>query len=248
MNVLSIGNSFSEDAHRYLNKIAWTDDKQSVFTWNLTIGGCPLSLHFRNMRAENKAYGLWVNGNIVCTKVSIKEALLTTNWDYISLQQVSRLSFKYETYQPYLNELVAYIKKYCPNAKIILQQTWAYNPKTDILSDMGFSSHDEMFQAVSACYDKAAHEIGAHAVIPSGYTMKTLLKLGVEDVHRDNIHANNVGRFAISATWYQALTGRSLENVDFSHFDFDADVSAEDIEKAKIASLEAVKKYGFEVK
>ena len=44
MKVLSIGNSFSDDAQRYLRKIAAKEGVE-IETLNLCIGGCPLSLH-----------------------------------------------------------------------------------------------------------------------------------------------------------------------------------------------------------
>ena len=63
MNVLSIGNSFSQDATRYLHQIARADGVK-LTTVNLYIGGCPLSRHYRNMLSEEKVYGLECNGNI----------------------------------------------------------------------------------------------------------------------------------------------------------------------------------------
>ena len=53
MNVLSIGNSFSQDAQRYLHRIAKADGC-NLNTFNLYIGGCPLSLHYRNMISEER--------------------------------------------------------------------------------------------------------------------------------------------------------------------------------------------------
>ena len=53
MQILSIGNSFSSDATRYLHRIAKAagDD---ITTVNLYIGGCPLSRHYRNMLSKEK--------------------------------------------------------------------------------------------------------------------------------------------------------------------------------------------------
>ena len=247
MNVLSIGNSFSEDAQRYLNKIARADSKNGVFTCNLMIGGCPLSTHYRNMKSEEEAYHLQVNGMMVCAKTSLKRALLSMNWDVITLQQVSRLSFNYDSYQPYLNALVAYVKKYCPKAKIAIHETWGYLPESETLHRMGYETHNEMYRDVASCYEKAAKEINADLVLPSGYAMKTLLELGAPSIHRDSIHANDLGRFTIALTWYQALTGRDIQGVDFSHLDFDVDLTAEEIALAKKASYEAVKQYGYTI-
>ena len=48
MKILAIGNSFSEDACRYIHKIAAADG-QNIKTVNLYIGGCPLKTHYYNI-------------------------------------------------------------------------------------------------------------------------------------------------------------------------------------------------------
>ena len=60
-------------------------------TANLYIGGCSLAQHFRNMHTENAAYELQWNGSNTGFYVSIQEALLSRNWDVITLQQVARV-------------------------------------------------------------------------------------------------------------------------------------------------------------
>ena len=85
MKVLSIGNSFSQDAQRYLHEIAKNDgvDLNSV---NLYIGGCSLETHYHNI-IENKAnYGLEINGKATNAYTSVKDALLKERWNYITLQ------------------------------------------------------------------------------------------------------------------------------------------------------------------
>ena len=60
MNILSIGNSFSMDAQRYLHQIAKSGGSL-INCYNLYIGGCPLSTHHRNMLSEERAYALEMN-------------------------------------------------------------------------------------------------------------------------------------------------------------------------------------------
>ena len=55
MKILAIGNSFSEDACRYIHNIAAADG-QTVKTVNLYIGGCPLQTHYYNILENNAAY------------------------------------------------------------------------------------------------------------------------------------------------------------------------------------------------
>ena len=61
IKVLSIGNSFSEDAQRYLYGIARADGV-SMKTVNLYIGGCSLERHYRNMLSGNAVYDFQING------------------------------------------------------------------------------------------------------------------------------------------------------------------------------------------
>ena len=53
MNVLAIGNSFSEDATRYLHQIAKAQGTPLTVV-NLVIGGCSLERHYRCMLGASK--------------------------------------------------------------------------------------------------------------------------------------------------------------------------------------------------
>ena len=110
MKVLSIGNSFSQDAQRYLHSIAKNNgvDLQTV---NLYIGGCSLRTHYLNVLGDKQAYDLEFNGVSTGVKVSIRQVLESVEWDVITLQQVSNLSFNQESYSPYVQEVLSYVKK-----------------------------------------------------------------------------------------------------------------------------------------
>ena len=110
MKILAIGNSFSQDATRYLEKIAKANgDTAEIAT--LYIGGCSLDKHFRNMKIDAKAYELIWNGENTGFYVSIKEALLSREWDIITLQQQSLKSADFNTFEPYLSALNDYVKE-----------------------------------------------------------------------------------------------------------------------------------------
>ena len=63
MKILSIGNSFSQDAHKWLHKLA-KQNGCDLSTCNLYIGGCPLDRHFRNLKGDY--YGRTIRRNY-CT-------------------------------------------------------------------------------------------------------------------------------------------------------------------------------------
>lgn len=220
MNILSIGNSFSHDAQRYLHGIAKADGVE-LNTFNLFIGGCPLSLHYRNMLSEERAYTLEMNGESTGFDVSLKEALLNRNWDIVTVQQVSHESPYYDTYQPYLNSLAEYVRACVPKAKIAVHQTWAYEQGSYRLNtELGYSDHKDMFCDIEKAYKKAAEDIGADFIIPSGELFECLIADGIEKVHRDTFHASfGIGRYALGLLWYAAITGNDIKNNTFDSFD-----------------------------
>ena len=119
MKILSIGNSFSQDAQRYLHQIARADGV-NIEAVNLYIPGCLLSHHYRNMLSEEEAYKIEINGMHSGFDVSMKEALLNRDWDVVTIQQGSLKSACYEAYQPYLNKLVEYVRECVPRVHKIM--------------------------------------------------------------------------------------------------------------------------------
>ena len=244
MNILSIGNSFSQDAQRYLHQIAKADGV-TMNTFNLYIGGCSLSTHYRNLLSGDRAYTLEMNGVSTGFKVSLKEALLNRDWDIITLQQVSQKSPDYESYHPYLDKLVETIRNTIPLAKIVLQQTWAYEQGSPrLLSTAKYDDYKEMLRDIITAYEKAAKDIQADAIIPSGEVFGALLENGIEKVHRDTFHANpGLGRYALGLTWYVFLTGKDIAGNSFDKFD--EEVSAQQIAIVKKCVTQVARKYGI---
>lgn len=220
MQILAIGNSFSQDATRYLHRLA-RKAGDCVTVVNLYIGGCTLARHYRNMLSGERAYELQVNGEATGFKVSLEEALLNREWDVITLQQASHESHSYESYQPYLGALAAYAKRLCPKAKQYIHQTWAYEQDSERLTvKMGYESSAQMTAEVIAAYGQAATEIGADGVIPSGELFAEMLANGIEKIHRDTFHARlGLGRYALALLWYGVLCGKDVSGDAFDAFD-----------------------------
>lgn len=242
MQVLAIGNSFSQDAMRYLHRIAASAGEELV-TVNLYIGGCTLRQHYLNMLTDSKSYILQYNGEVTGFFVSIKEALVNREWDYITMQQGSHESFKEASYQPYLAELSAYVKKYAPKAKQLIHQTWAYEQDSErLLNVAGYDDQAKMFADVKAAYEKAAAAINAEGIIPSGEVFQSLLSNGIEKVHRDTFHASlGLGRYALGLLWYRVLTGKDVADVKFA--DFDVPVTPEEAAVAMRCVMEVADRY-----
>ena len=215
MNILAIGNSFSQDATRYLNSIAKADDFDLTVV-NLYIGGCSLKKHYLNMQSNSREYELEYDGKNTGFLVSLKEAISNREWDYITLQQVSQESIDYKTYQPYLNEIVAFIRKECPEAKIVLHQTWAYEEGSDRLCrELGYKLQTEMYDDLAVSYNRAMEEIKADIMIPSGELFQKMIRKGMK-IHRDTFHATyGLGRYALGLLWYVKLTEKKYGTILF---------------------------------
>ncbi|MBQ8409566.1 MAG: DUF4886 domain-containing protein [Clostridia bacterium] len=241
MKILTIGNSFSEDATRYLHQIARA---QGVYfeVVNICIGGCSLERHYRNMLGDKKDYMLQFNGIHTGFYLTLEEALLSREWDVVTIQQVSHYSCKKETYYPYITELVDYIRTCQPKAKLLLQETWAYEDGSHRLTvELGYDSHKAMLADVQASYKAAAESEGFDGVIPSGTLFGMMLDKGIEKVHRDTFHASlGLGRYALGLLWFRALTGKSVAENSFRELDIPATDKEIAIAKACVDSFAPV--------
>ena len=241
MKILSIGNSFSDDAQRYLSDIAKCDG-EDLYTLNLYIPGCSLETHAKNIDEKGEVYRFNENGIFSEREVSIEYGIDYQDWDIVTIQQVSNKSFDRDSYYPYIYKVAEFARKHAPRAKILIHQTWAYEDNSEyIMNAFGDPSMAKMFSEIKVAYERAAREIGADAIIPSGELMMKLVESGIKKVHRDTFHADlGVGRYALGLLWYHVLTGKSV--LDNSFADFDEPVSDEyvNIVKKCVESFEKV--------
>lgn len=242
MKVLAIGNSFSNDAMRYLHNIAKADGT-ALKTVNLFIGGCPLSRHYANMNNDAADYDFEYNGERTGIKVSIRQALQSDIWDVVTLQQVSSQSVDYETYQPYLNVLADYVRIHAPKAKLMVHQTWAYEQgSARLIEELGYSGQHEMFVDLKSAYEKASQALGGAEIIPCGETFQELIKENAGRLHRDTFHASlGLGRLALGYVWYEMLTGKSC--IGNAFYETDEPVTAQEIEIAQKCAHRTAEQY-----
>ena len=94
LRILSIGNSLSQDAHRWLYQIAKAAGYEDIIIANLFRMACSLSQHANNAREDTGQdqyeYQLNTDGEIQYKKgYNIKSSIESEDWDFITLQQVS---------------------------------------------------------------------------------------------------------------------------------------------------------------
>lgn len=167
LKVLMIGNSFSQNASRYLPQLAKETGIKLVLG-RAEMGGCSLQRHWDSVEVNNAD----VNRGKAYNKKSLRQLLASQKWDIVTLQQYSLLSADAGTYQPYANNLVKLIKQYQPDAKIMIHQTWAYRADAKsfgrVDGNKKAETQQEMWQKSRAAYHKLAKDLGGLQIIPSG--------------------------------------------------------------------------------
>jgi hypothetical protein len=229
MKLLSIGNSFSTDSHKFLHSIA-EQNGVNLECYNLFIGGCSLQTHWENYVENNAFYDLEINGNEATRKISINEALTMQKWDVITVQQASANSGIFESYLPYLTDLVAVVRKKAPTAKIYFHETWSYEIGSLHEGFLNYnSSQKEMYLCIKESAQKASDLIKAE-IIPTGDVVQLVrenisefdYENGGISLCRDSFHlSEDYGRFLAGAVWLKKLAGKNLKEQPFLDFDFE---------------------------
>lgn len=229
--VLAIGNSFVDDPLCYLRKIAQADGVDLNVT-GAVHGGASLQNHWEAWESNNAYYA----GN---TK-TIDDYLDNNLYDIITIQQVSHLSGDKDSYLPYAENMVKYLREKQPKAEIVLQETWAYEKgKTNDPAAM----HNNTKSAVEYYCEYLAGLTTDSGLpisldgkplryIPSGDAMwnarqnemfDTTYTQGSGEVPvstvtlwRDGYHCSYpYGRYLTGLVWYGCLTGNSIEENAF---------------------------------
>ncbi len=220
LKVLTIGNSFSDDAMEYVYKIAKEAGVPHVELANLRANSCSLATHVSNAQGDKGVYmfrywqdgastwqdtGTWSGG-----PYTIKQAVTFADWDYIVFQQVSDQSGNSSTYDD-LSTLIEYVEPLCPEAKLAWHMTWSM--RADYAS-----SGPAYKDIVNAVNEKITSNKKIDVIIPNGTAIenaKTSYLTNVQ-IQRDAKHLSyGMGRYIAGLTFVKALTGLSIDNTDY---------------------------------
>lgn len=167
LRVLLIGNSFSQNATRYLNQIA-EEGGFSLSIGRAELGGCSLQRHWDSVAVniQDPLKGRPYKGK------SLKELLSDGKWDVITIQQFSLLSGDQKTYQPYAKQLFNFIMVSQPQAEVVVHQTWPYRNDAKsfgkIDGEKRAKSQKEMWKKSRTAYHKLAKDLGGLRIVPVG--------------------------------------------------------------------------------
>jgi hypothetical protein len=219
MKILFIGNSFSANATRYIREIS----QGELFVRNLYIGGCSLETHARNIENDAYAYEYQVDAKAIAM-TSIKSALLSEEWDVVSVQQVSSLSGIYDSYFPYIDTVIAEVRKYRPNARIVFHRTWAYNYGSTHPAYVDYNNDTDLMDKMIADTTERIAAKYVFDVIPCGVAVYRGYQMPEFDIRQggesltapDTFHLSAVyGKYLAGLVLYRFFTGKKAADVTF---------------------------------
>lgn len=161
VRVITVGNSFSRNAVKYLGDLAKASGHTLVLR-ELIIGGASFEVHWTKwLKAEkdpNDPAGQYT------MKRNLKQWLAAEPWDFVTIQQASIKSHDVATYRPFAAQLHGFIKQHAPGAEVLMHQTWAYrvdDPRFSVTSPKPGEPRTqlEMHEALTRAYATIAQEL-----------------------------------------------------------------------------------------
>jgi len=214
LKVLAIGNSFSADpmeqdlwgiANAAGQPMVLGDIKEDSLEKHLD--------HAKNGKPYKK-YWHCINGEMTTVDgMGIKEILESDDWDVVTLQQVSQDAPDFSTYEPFLGELIQYVKEHTKkDVRILWHMTWAYETgdrHSTYTQDVYGGKSLPMYLDIVICAKKVQEKYGLE-VIPTGTAIQNL-RTGFtrEQTTRDGWHlSTTMSRYTASCVWFEKLTGK----------------------------------------
>ena len=218
VRILAIGNSFSVDAlEDHFYPVA-AEAGVTVIVGNMYIGGCFLERHVNNLRNDAGAYSyrkITADGKLTKTPdFKLSNALKDEKWDYVSVQQSSPLSGKPESYEPWLTELVEYVRANAPQAELMFQMTWAYDRDSKHKRFPDYNKdQDYMYECILSAVQQTVPRVGIDIIIPSGTAVQNARTTSlVDNITRDGYHMSKPhGRYLVACTWVEKILGCNVK-------------------------------------
>src|SRR5690606_4922932 len=210
-SVLTIGNSFADNAATFLSQIAESVPGYTIEITKANIGGCSLEKHAALIGECRKNPDL----KPYYQKYCLQELLTMKDYDVVTIQQVSHLSIHADSFEPFAHELIDFIRKNAEESEIKVHQIWAYGPGSDRLEKWEMT-REEMQSRLVQNYTDLASRYNLD-ILPSGNAFYTAFEKNpkLDLWSRDRYHANPNGCYLAGCVWFGELFGISPKKIQF---------------------------------
>lgn len=269
IKVLSIGEEFSRSAFDYMYKVFEAEGYSDIsvaylngYKEGVEALGLSSITDYANGRWTGATYSFCKNvrdfADDIASDYTLKMALQEEDWDYIVLNTTPIQSGNFTKFSSALNTMLSYIGQYSPNAEIGWHMNWAYQEgyagigtttyETNEVSDFNDRYNgdpDTMYAAIAAAAQQVAAKV--NFVIPVGTAIMNMKSSYLCDVQTDKngivvdgSNLSELGKLVASYTWYAQLSGKPLEDLNFTDA-FLVDLSAADRQVVVEAVNNAIK-------
>ena len=169
MKILTIGNSFTWSLRSCFPAIAEAQGEELKLEF-ANFGGCEFRRHWAYITAEEEdpECRMYMEGTM-----KLRELLASDSWDVVTIQSASHESWNYDNYLPFAENIIDYVGKHAPGARVIIQQTWAYREDAPRLAEWGFD-RNEMYRRLDEAYRRLGNEYNL-PIIPTGKAVELAL-------------------------------------------------------------------------
>ncbi len=223
LRVLVVGNSYACNAvDSYLQDMLASTVEHFVIG-RLHKGSCSLAMHLNYAETDEPAYNYrkYSEDSVLLRQdeCTLAEAIADERWAWVSLQQYSKESGQYETYQASLPALMQWLRlRICDDSQFIWHQTWTYSPEYEgsVFEPYGYDA-DAMWGAIEDATESVMRDYEFAWLVPCGLTIELAKQsaLGLS-VYSDGRHLSSIGCYAAAATWYEALTGEDARELEYN--------------------------------
>lgn len=222
IKILAVGNSFSDNAMKFLYPILDAFGVEEIVLGNLYIGGCTVETHFNNALNDSPAYIYRKNteGTFVNTmNTRMITALKEESWQFVTMQQASGSSGIIDTYNQQIKALSGYVKDNVSNDKLKMawHMTWAYQQNATHAEFIKYQNSQAVMYAniVDCVKSKIINNKDFNYVIPAGTAIQNARTSYLGDTLTiDGYHLNELGEFIIGLTWVVTLTNWDLDDIN----------------------------------
>ena len=218
IKVLAIGNGYSAeicsaDLYGYFKAAG-----QSVVIGYVTKLSADFEEHAALARSGEAAYNYSkITGGVTRSipSASLAQALGDEKWDVVTLQQQSFKAAHRETIDPWLGQLVKYVRKCTPKGvRIMYLQTWPYaRQSTRHWMNFGHNNVD-MYPLLASVSQEFTQKYKLE-VIPIGTAIQSLrssFNREADVTYGDHLNCT-IGMYTAAATIFEAVTGRDAREV-----------------------------------
>lgn len=210
LRILAIGNSYTEDGTAYIQEImddlGISPDRYCVYT--LVHSAATLQYWWEEMEGNAFCDANRVAGNLkVESNDRTMRSFISQPWDVVVVQQYSGDAIDYKTFNPYLRQIITFVRQYCSNPHV----AFAWQMVHSYMSGFAalYSSSINRWRMLAYATAQMMVYDGIDIIIPTGTAIQLARNTSLNnptELTRDGTHLGyGVARYIAACSWVQTL-------------------------------------------